>query len=160
MPAFTPDVAPHEWELSDEGRERARELMARLPAPAHLVSSAEPKAWQTVGGSAARDGRFNEVGRDEPWGGDFRERRLAYVSGADHPGWEPRQEVAGRFDAGIREHLEAAGGGPVVVATHGMAMTVWLAARIGLPDPGEFWSGLRFPDAHVVDLDAGVARRV
>jgi hypothetical protein len=43
-------------------------------------------------------------------------------------------------------------GGRAVVATHGMAMTVWLTERIGLRDAGEFWAGLRFPDAHAVDL--------
>lgn len=41
-----------------------------------------------------------------------------------------------------------------------MAMTVWLTARIGLPDPGAFWADLRFPDAHSVDLGAATITRL
>lgn len=46
---------------------------------------------------------------------------------------------------------------PVVVATHGMTLTLWLTATIGLGDPGAFWAGLGLPDALVVDR---VARTV
>jgi 2,3-bisphosphoglycerate-dependent phosphoglycerate mutase len=49
---------------------------------------------------------------------------------------------------------------PVVIATHGMAMTLWLMATIGLEDPGEFWARLEFPDAYVVDLAAATATRL
>jgi hypothetical protein len=41
-----------------------------------------------------------------------------------------------------------------------MAMTVWLTARIELPDPGAFWADLQFPDAHSVDLAAGTITRI
>lgn len=167
MPAFGPDAPAHTWELSEEGLSAARSLCdtLRQEAPeALLAASAEPKAWQTLGpadaaGAVRRDPRFNEVERVEPWGGEFRRLRREYVDGADHPDWEPRTDVAGRFDAAMAEHLDAARGRPLIVATHGMAMTVWLTARIGLPDPGAFWAGLRFPDAHRVDLAAGTAVR-
>ncbi|GAB2869968.1 hypothetical protein GCM10027176_84570 [Actinoallomurus bryophytorum] len=160
MPAFGPDVPPHEWPLSEEGRAAARRLTARLPPDAHLVASEERKAWQTLGGgeNVVRDGRFNEVGRVEPQGGDFRRLRRMYVEGVDHAGWEPRPEVVRRFEEGIAEHLTGAGGRPLLVATHGMAMTVWLTARLALADPGGFWEDLRFPDAHLVDMDGGTVR--
>lgn len=163
MPAFGPDTPAHEWVLSEEGRLAATELAQRLPADARLVSSDEPKAYQTLEplGVATRDERFNEIWRHgEPWDGDFRELRRAYVDGIDHAGWEPRAEVAERFDHGIRAQLESAGDGPLVVASHGMAMTLWLTRRIGLPDPGAFWAGLQFPDAHVVNLEAGTVARL
>lgn len=164
MPAFGPDVPPHEWQLSEDGRTAAAALARLLPAGARLVASYEPKAWQTLepaGSVHDRDARFNEVSRvGEPWGGEFRELRHAYVTGIDHDGWEPRAVVARRFDAGITEQLAAAGAVPLVVASHGMAMTVWLTARVGLADPGEFWAGLRFPDAHRVDLRAGTIHRL
>ncbi|MFC4014283.1 histidine phosphatase family protein [Nonomuraea purpurea] len=161
MPAFGPDVPPHAWDLGAEGHAAARRLIAALPPHAYLVSSAEPKAWQSLGGGddVVRDRRFNEVARVEPWDGGFRELRRAYVEGADHPQWEPRSEVVERFDAGIADHLERAEGRPLVVATHGMAMTLWLTTRIGLGDPGAFWADLRFPDKLVVDLDAHTVRR-
>jgi broad specificity phosphatase PhoE len=81
------------------------------------------------------------------------------VEGADHADWEPRAEVAKRVDAGITEHLALAGGRPLVVATHGMAMTVWVKTRLGLESAGDFWADLRFPDAHLVDLGAGTVER-
>ena len=64
------------------------------------------------------------------------------------------------FDAGINDHWVRAAGRPLVVASHGMAMTLWLTARIGLDAPGAFWSSLRLPDVLAVDLVARtVARR-
>jgi broad specificity phosphatase PhoE len=163
MPAFGPDVPPDTWPLSDEGRAAARTLTAHLPANALLVASTEPKAYQTLAdlGPVRRDARFGEVRREgEPWDGPFRELRRAYVDGADHPGWEPRSAVAARFDAGVREHLAAAVGRPLIVASHGMAMTVWLSTRLELADPGSFWAELRFPDALTVDLAAGSVTRL
>lgn len=126
MPAYGPESPPDEWVLSPDGRQEAATLATLLPVGAHLVSSAEPKAFQTLepAGAVHRDVRFNEISRDEPFGGDWRELRRAYVSGADHSGWEAREEVADRFDAGIIDHLAKATDRPAVVASHGMAMTV------------------------------------
>lgn len=164
MPAFGPDVPAQEWELSTDGRAAAAALARLLPAGARLVGSDEPKAWQTLepaGPVHDRDPRFNEVSRTgEPWCGDFQVWRRNYVSGTDHPGWEPRAEVAARFNAGVTDQLAAAADGALVVASHGMAMTVWLTERFGLADPGEFWAGLRFPDAHLIDLRTGTIRRL
>lgn len=159
MPAYGPTVPAHEWTLSPEGWQAARRLITHLPRDARFVASDEPKAWQTLGGDATRDRRFNEVTRVEPWEGNYRELRRAYVEGVDHTDWEPRAEVAERFDGGITEHLALSGERPLVVATHGMAMTVWLKARLGLHAPGDFWADLRFPDAHLVDLDSGAVER-
>lgn len=157
MPDAVPEVAPEHWRLSADGAAAARELVAGLPTGAYLVSSAEPKAWETLSGagnSVRRDPRFNEVRRTgEPWQGNFRELRRAYVEGAGHPGWEPREQAAERFEAGVAAAREQAAGAPLVVATHGMVMTSWLVVR-GWLDPsaaGEFWAQLRFPDCHVLD---------
>jgi hypothetical protein len=83
MPAHGAELPPHEWVLRPDGAAAARQLAARLPAGAHLVASAEPKAWQTLepAGPLIRDPRLNEISRDEPYGGDFRVRRRAYVDG-------------------------------------------------------------------------------
>jgi broad specificity phosphatase PhoE len=152
MPAYEQSVLPELWPLTVEGREAARAL--DLPADAYLVASEEVKAWQTLEpfGAAVRDARFNEVRRSgEPWDGNFRELRRAYVDGADHEDWERRASVVARFDAGIEDHTVRGRGRPVVVATHGMAMTLWLAAKISLPDPARFWESLRFPDAYCLN---------
>jgi broad specificity phosphatase PhoE len=154
MPAFGPDVPDAAWELGDEGRGAARALARVLPAGALLVASGEPKARQTVepAGPVRTDERFNEVVRDEPYEGDFRARRLAYVTGTDHAGWEARDRVTARFGAGVRFWAARAGGRPLVIASHGMALTLWLTSTVGLADPGAFWAGLRLPDLLAVDV--------
>jgi broad specificity phosphatase PhoE len=156
MPSYGPQTPAHEWELGSDGHAAARRLAAALPSGALLVAGTEPKAYQTLApaGPALRDLRFNEVARIEPWEGDYRRgRRRAYVSGTDHAGWEPRAAVAARFEVAVREHLASAEGKPLIIATHGMAMTIWLTSHRLLDDPGAFWSDLRFPDAHIVDDD-------
>lgn len=163
MPTIDPAVPPERWTLGDEGRAGAAALAQRLPTGAYLVSSREPKARQTLEplGAVAEDAAFNEVWRaGEPFGGNFRELRLLYLMGTQHERWEPRAEVAQRFDQGITRHIREAGDRPLVVATHGMAMTLWLTACVGLPDPGAFWSGLRFPDALLVDLKAARVNQI
>lgn len=162
LPAYGPDVAADQWPLSRDGHDEARLLAATLPAHPYLVASAERKAWQTLepAGQVVRDRRFNEVSRVEPWEGEFRQLRRQYVDGVDHPDWEPRSQVAERFGDAVDEHSGTAQGRPVVVATHGMAVTLWLTARIGLSDPGAFWADLRFPDAHLVDLAARTVVRL
>jgi broad specificity phosphatase PhoE len=166
LPAATPDVPSADWRLSPDGARAAAGLRQVLPGDARLVASAEPKAWQTLGGvedqsdAVERDARFGEVVRpDEPWSDDFRTVRAEYVSGVAHPGWEPHREVADRFAAGVAAH--EAGARPLVIASHGMAMTVWLVSA-GLVDAdvaAEFWRALRFPDAHLVDAESRSVRR-
>ncbi len=153
MPEIRPEVPPAEWELGARSHRDARALAGRLPAGGLLVASAEPKARQTLepAGPVRTDERFNEVWRDEPYGGDFRARRLGYVTGTDHPGWEPRDEAAARFAAGVRYWLSQVDGRPLVIASHGMAMTLWLTATGRVADPGTFWAGLQFPDLVRVD---------
>ncbi|MGC4938743.1 histidine phosphatase family protein [Kribbella sp. DT2] len=153
MPVHGPETPARDWVLGPEGREAARELCARLPAGARLVASTEPKAIATIEplGPVVTDARFDEIARVEAYDGDFRTRRRLYVEGTDLADWEPREEVVRRFGAGVAEY---ATGGPVVIASHGMATTLWLTATVGLTDPGAFWDDLRFPDAVVVDLEA------
>jgi broad specificity phosphatase PhoE len=161
MPVIDASTPPSSWPLSPDGRAAA--TLLRLPPDAYLVASAEPKAYQTLApfGEVARDERFGEIRREgEPFEGNFRELRLTYVEGAAHPQWEPHADAARRFDAAVADHLARAGGRPLVVGSHGMILTVWLTARIGLPSPGPFWSAIRFPEAYAVDLAARTLDRL
>jgi broad specificity phosphatase PhoE len=159
MPEVREDVPPERWQLSPMGRTAAARLRAVLPPSVYLVASEETKAWQTLtvaaGRAVARDHRLGEVRRNEPHDSGFAERRRRYVGGIDHPGWERRAEVAERFGAAIGEHLARADGRPVVVGSHGMALTVWLSQAVGLADPAGFWARLKLPDVLPVDLTAG-----
>jgi broad specificity phosphatase PhoE len=161
LPIISPSAPPASWPLSPEGIRTAAALV--LPQEAYLVASTEPKAVQTVSsfGPVVQDERFGEIQREgEPFDGNFRELRLTYVEGVDHPRWEQRLDAVRRFDAAVADHVSLAGGRPVVVGTHGMVMTVWLTARIGLSTPGAFWSQLLLPDAYAVDLDEKSVRRL
>lgn len=154
MPAFGPGLPAAAWKLNSEGWCAARALADALPTGALLVASEETKARQTLEptGSVHTDARFNEVTRDEPYEGDFRARRRAYMAGTDHPGWEPRNQVAARFTGGLRFWTAQADGRPLVIASHGMAITLWLSATVGLADAGTFWAELRLPDLLSVDV--------
>lgn len=161
MPDHGPDVSARDWPLSRDGLIAAESLCARLPTAAWLAASSEAKAIETLAnaGHVATDARFDEIWRLEEYDKDFRTHRRAYIDGVDHADWESREAVVSRFDKGVAEHLHRAAGRPVVIATHGMAMTLWLTATVRLNDPGAFWADLRFPDAHLVDQVAGTVVR-
>ena len=164
MPAVDPATDPATWPLGEPGLAAARALCKRLPPDALLLASDEPKAWQTLalGGErrVSRDRRLGEVRRVEEFSDDFRTLRRRYVTGETLPAFEPQPAVARRFAAAVADASRAAADGDVVLASHGMAMTVWLDDAIGLADPGEFWAGLRFPDLLRVDLGARLVTRI
>jgi len=157
MPAYDRHVPPDRWPLSPSGRAAARRLP--LPTDALFAASDEVKAWQTLehAGAVTLDPRFREALRNERWDGPYRELRRSYVEGSAHPGWESHAAVAARFDDGVVDLLVRSGSRPLVIASHGMAMTVWLQSRGCVTEPGAFWAALRFPDAIAVDLDARTA---
>lgn len=164
MPVVDPERDPAGWSLGELGRVAAQALVARLPQDALLVASDEPKAWQTldptgVGDGVVKDDRFGEVRRDEAFSDDFRVARRAYVDGADHESWENRRSVTARMQAAVDDYRAAAGERPLVIAGHGMSLTVWMTAALHLSDPGAFWAALRFPDLLAVDLCARDVRR-
>ncbi|UUN27658.1 hypothetical protein [Streptomyces sp. FIT100] len=67
--------------------------------------------------------------------------------------------MVARFDAAVSHHarIAAARCQTLVVGTHGLAPTVWLASRLCLhPTPEAFWAGVAFPDLIDVDLGAGL----
>jgi broad specificity phosphatase PhoE len=131
------------------------------------VASDEPKASETLAGASngaaiAIDPDFGEVRRPPDWTDAHRALAAAYVGGATHAGWEPHDAVVRRFDAAVRRHQAAAAADRhlLVIGTHGMAMTLWLASRVQLDrDPVAFWAGLEFPDVVVVESGRALTRR-
>jgi broad specificity phosphatase PhoE len=167
MPRIDPSIDAERWHLGEAGRAAARALRPLIPQPAYYVASPEPKAAQTVlelAGDAdvATDAGFAEVRRPHVWSAeaDYRALARAYVEGAGHAGWEPHGEVAARFEQAVARHLAAAGPAVLVIGTHGLAPTVWLASRFTLePSPGAFWAALEFPDLIDVDPVTGSVQR-
>lgn len=156
LPLVDEGTPPADWPLSPEGEQAAAELADRLPGFATLVTSPEVKAAATLAPAArfredpvVPDARFREVDRpDEPWGEEAHRARRAYLDGQLAPGWEAHSDVVRRFGAGVDWWSRLSGDRPLVVASHGMAMTVWLVGvgAVTRERAGDFWERLRFPE--------------
>ncbi|HET8660053.1 MAG TPA: hypothetical protein VFM55_13770 [Micromonosporaceae bacterium] len=169
LPELEPDVRSEHWQLGAEGRAAARSLRSLVAEPAYFVASDEPKAVQTLqelaGGLAVlTDPGFGEVRRPHLWsdGRTYRSAARSYVEGVRHHGWEAHTKVAARFGAAVARHagLAKKARRTLVIGTHGLAPTVWMAGLIRLePSPADFWEQLRFPDVIDVDLVGRTATR-
>jgi broad specificity phosphatase PhoE len=113
--------------------------------------------------TVAGDAGFAEVRRPRVADGDsYRAMARAYVRGQRQDGWEEHDDVVERFDAAVVRHAAtaAAGNSTLVVGTHGMVSTLWLAGRYQLrPGREQFWEALRFPDLIEIDLVSGAVTR-
>ncbi len=158
--ADTTAAHPTEWRLGSSGREAAAELARRLdlhrPVVA-VVASSEPKAVETaepiadrLGLEVAVDPRLREVTRT--WvGPGYRAVAHRYLRGDVPTGWEVHTEVAERV-RGVVDDVSPEGA--TVVVTHGLALSLHLADRLGAGfDAEAFWSRLAFPDAWALDDD-------
>ena len=133
MPRVEPEVPSHRWRLDDAGKAAAAELARVLPdGPCLWCASTEPKAVETAEAMAAGHGRplvsvdagFGEVARPNVFVRNHRHLASQYVAGTRHTGWEEHEAVIARFDTAVQTSLRKARGRNVVVATHGMAMTL------------------------------------
>jgi broad specificity phosphatase PhoE len=161
LPVVDEDTPPAAWGLSAPGKRAAQLISPLVPASAVLVSSPEPKAYDTLvlasGRPVTRDARLGEVRRPpEPVDGGYSALRLRYVSGDPPWGWEAPEDVVARIDTVIDEYAVA--GKQLVLAGHGMAFTTWLFQHGYVQDPAGFWSGLRLPD--VLRVHAGTLERL
>ena len=167
MPAVEEGVDPAAWHLDEITRERVRAWADRLEVGEGigvLVSSTEPKALETAAAIAERwpagvvaDEDLREATR--PWiGTGYRAMAHHYLRGDQPEGWEPHASVAHRMAAAVRRADDRCAGGPIVVVTHGLALSIHLGDRLGADfDRESFWSRLAFPDAWA--LDDGVLHR-
>ncbi|WP_179277356.1 histidine phosphatase family protein [Actinoplanes regularis] len=163
-PVVDPEVPAEQWQLAQESRVAARLIRLHVKHPAYYVASSEPKAAQTMQEIAGAqrvvtDDDLTEVHRPHVWltDEDYHGAALAYANGRCPDGWESLERVIERFDAAVVRHAAAAAerGQTLVVGTHGLAPTVWMASRYRLdPDPARFWEGLRFPDIVEIDLQS------
>ena len=164
-----PELPPHLWELTAEGRAGA-EALAQLDLFAGVeavVTSLEPKARATaepiarVAGVELRvEPELREAERGKSPVDDrarFVAQVDAWLGGSPVPGWEERDAAAARIVACI-ERLLATFGGDLVVVSHGTVLSLYLAwlhgqARVDL---GE-WETIPLPAVAVVDP---AARRI
>lgn len=161
-------VHPTAWRLDARGRAEADALANRLEIASSigvLVTSTEPKARETAEAigrhwhaAIVADERLREASR--PWvGPGYRAVVHRYLRGQLPAGWEPHDEVAARVGAAVDDATSGAGGRPVVVVSHGLALALHLGQVLGDGfDRESFWSSLAFPDAWVLDGDGTLQR--
>ena len=70
-------------------------------------------------------------------------------------GGESGDEALARFEAALARH-EAR---PLVVASHGTVLSLYLGPRLGI-GPFALWSGLSLPEAFVLDAEGGLIARL
>jgi broad specificity phosphatase PhoE len=77
------------------------------------------------------------------------QRLVANPAVAPAQGWESAEAATTRFSAALHEILESART-DVVVVTHGLVMSLWMAAVAGEPMCLDAWRALEFPDVRVL----------
>jgi len=168
MPEVVQGVSSKLWRLTESAREDCVLLAHALPAGIAPIigSSEEPKAQETAAVIALRRGYevvsdpgFGEVDRPEIWDRDYREVAANYLAGTTEPDWEPQESVVARFGAAAERLRNRQPDGDLVVATHGLAMSLFLAS-IAEVDIVPFWRSLTFPDAWRVDTKGRTLRRI
>jgi broad specificity phosphatase PhoE len=169
-PQIAPDVPPPRWRLSDEGRAAAEALAARIAAfrPGAAVASTEPKAMETaeilvrgLGLTVTGDPAFDEHRRPawpfeaDPAGMAARVERALTEPEASIDGAETAAAALRRFETGLTRRAQR----PLLVVSHGTVLSLYLAARLGL-DAAAFWSGLKAPEAFILDAEGRILDRI
>lgn len=165
QPQIVADVPRSQWALSEEGREAAVALAAKLARfePKALFASTEVKAYATALAMGA------VLGLPVQGDADLRERRADHnlfvspreidalieraLRDPDHlvMGEETGASARARFAAALARGDTVEDGARVVVA-HGRIISFWLSARLGL-DPVSFWRGFGPSSAAVLSED-------
>jgi broad specificity phosphatase PhoE len=145
-------VPAERWRLSAAGRVQADRL-ASAPfwsGVEVLVSSGEPKALATAAPAAERHGlrvvpvpELREVRRPLEKIGDYAGAVREYLS-SGRPGWEPADEAAARVARGFERALADHPGGTIAAVSHGLVLTLWLAALLGRDDRFPLWRTIGF----------------
>jgi broad specificity phosphatase PhoE len=170
MPVVQPGVHPVRWRLDSLGRSAVASLAASLPVDLAdpIWSSHEARAQETaeelisVRPRTARlrlDPDLREVGRPTSWSSTYSEDLAGYFRHGHRDGWEPVTTVLGRMGSVIDRATREAADLPVVVVTHGLALSLYVGAACGLR-PAGFLHSLLHPDAWLLDVEAGRLERL
>ena len=168
-PTVDETTPPPTWRLSAAGREAALALAERLApfAPAAALASPEPKALETAQIIAGRlglevtpDRGFAEHHRPAlPFGSReaFGARMASVFAHPGQPffGGESADAAHHRFTAALDRHPMR----PLLVASHGTVLTLYLSRRLAL-DPFALWKSLALPEAFVLDADGRLLVRL
>lgn len=163
QPVIDPNKPSAEWQLSEDGRSRSRELGEQLRTyqPDIVITSREPKAaetgriiaetlglpWETAENlhEHERTGEFVSREKFQQQVRDFFERPTELVFGL-----ETAEEALGRFEAAVLEVIGRYPDKNVIIATHGTVMTLFIANYNDI-EPIPLWRRLQMPDYIVLN---------
>jgi broad specificity phosphatase PhoE len=153
-----PDLSPHQWELTDEGRVRCAPLAKQLQVyePEIIITSIEPKAIQTgeivareLGLSSQSAENLHEhereqsliVGQEE-----WLEQMANFFTSPDTLifGRETANQALERFSTAVESILSAYLHNNIVIVSHGTVMSL-LYSQITGRDAFKFWRKLGLP---------------
>jgi broad specificity phosphatase PhoE len=176
-----PGVSAHEWDLTDEGHARCKVLAERLKKfqPEVIVTSPEPKAYQTAKSIAELLGKSLETDADlqehrratAPYfasEAEFRAKIHELLTKPDElifgeeTGTAAYQRFRAAVDAALARHPAKNG----VAVTHGTVMALFVA-RVASVNPINFWQNLgmpaytvlSLPDFQVIEIENSIAPR-
>jgi broad specificity phosphatase PhoE len=169
-PRIDPQTPPRGWPLSPEGRAAAQALARKITplAPCALLASTEPKAIGTaqilgarLGLAVSAEAAFDEHHREswpfepDPEAATARVLRVLTDPGRSIDGAETGADARARFAAGLATHSAR----PLLVASHGTVLSLFLAAHFGL-DAVDLWRGMALPEAFVLDAEGRLIDRI
>jgi broad specificity phosphatase PhoE len=161
-----PDLPPHQWGLTEEGRRRCLPLAEQLRpyAPEVIVTSKEPKAIQTgqivaetFGGLPchATEGLHEHRREHGPIVGadQFRERVFNLFARPDLLifGLETAHEALDRFTGAVESVLVNHPNKNIAIVSHGTVMSLYYGQITG-ENAYAFWQALGLPAFYVVTL--------
>jgi broad specificity phosphatase PhoE len=163
-PTVVPERPAREWTLSDAGREAARALVDRLRplGVTRVVSSVEPKAWETGAIVAQRlrvpcsaaPGLHEHDREGVPFlAADELERAMAALFARPDElvfGRETANQARDRFQAAIEAALAEFPDDRLAIASHGTVIALLAAQRTGA-DARELQRALAMPDLVVLN---------
>ena len=172
LPEIVEGRPAREWVLAEDGRERARKLVALL-LPYHpeiILSSVEPKAWQTasiladvlgltvqvVNGLQEHDRSMSPYytkGEFEKLVQEFFEKPDLLVFGKE----TARQSLA-RFRETVEIAMEAHKDKSIMIVSHGTVISLFVAWLTGC-DGLALWQSLGLPSFVVLDMHSRAVLR-
>jgi broad specificity phosphatase PhoE len=159
QPVIDPNKPSAEWQLSEDGRTRSRELADKLKPyqPDIVITSQEPKAaetgriiaeilglpWETAENlhEHERTGEFVSQEKFQRQIRAFFERPTELVFGL-----ETAEEALGRFEAAVLQVIGRHPNKNIIIATHGTVMTLFITTHNPDIAPIPFWQQLQMPD--------------
>jgi broad specificity phosphatase PhoE len=162
LPEVDPETAAAEWRLSEEGRQRCREMAKQLAAhrPEIVVTSQEPKAqetgeiiagvlnlpWETADGlhEHRRTGQFFSQEQFQQQVREFFARPSELVFGL-----ETAEQARQRFSTAVSQVTKNHAAKNILVVAHGTVMTLFITAHNPI-EPVPFWQQLKMPDCVIL----------